>query len=195
MQPSKINLSYIIPTYNKLSYLKTAIANLNAKRKDDEEIVVIDGKSTDGTPLFLQELLDRGEIDRFVSGPEKGLSLQINKGMLMARGELLKIINDDDIYHYDEIQKCKLFMLDHPEIDVLGTNGIQEDGNEYHREEDFLMWKNAEYHPFMIAELGLMMRRSSIPVFGLADTAFLFWMASLRYVLRRARPVLAGILG
>ncbi len=95
--------------------------------------------------------------------------------MLMARGILFKILNDDDTYYFDKIQVCKKFMLEHSEIDALGSNGISHDGKEYHREEDFLLWKTTSYHPFQIAEQGLLLRRSSIPIFGLADTMSRFW--------------------
>jgi len=37
----------------------------------------------------------------------------------MAEGKLLKIINDD-IFFYEGIRKCKNFMLEHPEVDLIG---------------------------------------------------------------------------
>lgn len=175
MQNSHINLSYILVTFNKLPYLKSALETLIPHKKEDVEIIIIDGGSTDGTPQYLQELLSRGEIDQFVSEPDKGQSHGINKGLLQARGKLLKILNDDDTYYHDEIEKCKTFMLNHPEIDALGSNGTNHHGEEYHREEDFLMWKNTPYHPFMIAEQGLILRKSSLSIFGLADTSVIFW--------------------
>jgi glycosyltransferase involved in cell wall biosynthesis len=172
---SQITLSYVLVTYNKLPYLKDALTKLLAHKKADEEIVIVDGGSKDGTPAYLKELFERGDVDLYVSEPDKSLGHAINKGLLMARGTLIKTMSDDDIYYWDEMQKCKMFMLEHPEIDALGTNGTDQFGQEYRREEDFLMWKKGPYHPFMIAELGLMLRRSSIALFGLADTSFFFW--------------------
>ena len=170
-----MNLSYILPTYNKLPYLKVTLSTLLASKKKDEEIVIIDGGSTDGTVEYLRELFERGDVDQFVSEPDRGIGHAINKGMLMAKGELLKTLCDDDVYYYDEIEKCKVFMLEHPEIDALGSNGMEWDKTEYHGEEDFMLWKNTPYHPFMLAETGMMLRRSSIPIFGLADISFVFW--------------------
>ena len=190
-----LNLSYIIVTRNKLPYLRKALANLLAVKKEDEEIVIVDGGSTDGTVEYLQEFVTRGDVDQFISGIDNGLGHAINKGMLMARGTLMKTMSDDDVYYFDEMQKCKQFMLGHPEIDALGTNGTTWDGNEYHREEDFLMWKQG-YHPFMICELGLMLRRSSIPLFGLADTSFTtFWDAEFTIRLTAGKARLAWYTG
>jgi glycosyltransferase involved in cell wall biosynthesis len=182
-------------TRNKLPYLQEALSILIAHKQKDEEIVVIDGASTDGTPFYLQELCERGDIDQYVSEPDKGQSHAINKGMLRARGGLLKIMNDDDTYYFEEIQKCKAFMLAHPEIDALGSNGIQHDGKEYHREEDFMMWKTLPYHPFQIAEQGMLLRRSSIPVFGLADTASRFWEGDFTLRLTSGKALLAWYTG
>jgi glycosyltransferase involved in cell wall biosynthesis len=169
-----MTLSYILVTRNKLSYLKTALADLIAHRKKDEEIVVIDGGSTDGTAQYLQEFLKRGEIDQLLSESDRGIGHATNKGMIMAKGALLKTLTDDDVVYYDEIEKCKAFMLEHPEIDVIGMNGITDDEKEYHREEDFLLWKTTPYHPFMFFELGAIFRKSSIPLIGLFDTSFMF---------------------
>lgn len=191
-----MNLSYIIVTYNKLPYLKASLSKLIAHKKKDEEIVVVDGGSTDGTLEYLQELSERGEVDQFVSGKDKSLGHAINKGILMAKGELLKTMSDDDVYYYDEMQKCKDFLLAHPEIDALGTNGTAHDGSEYRREEDFLLWKHTPYHPFMIGEQGLWLRKSSLALFGLADTSFTyFWDAEFTVRLTAGRSRIAWYTG
>jgi len=191
MSDPQVHLSYVLVTYNKLPYLKDALAKLLPHKTADEEIVIVDGGSTDGTIEYLQELLKRGDIDQLISGQDRTLGHAINKGILTAKGELIKTMSDDDVYYYDEMKKCKEFLLTHPEIDALGTNGIQHDGQDYHREEDFLLWKTTPYHPFMMCELGLWLRRSSVPLFGLADTTNFsyFWDAefTIRFTAGKAR--------
>lgn len=169
-----MTLSYILVTRNKLPYLQTALTELLANKREGEEIVVVDGGSTDGSVEYLTKFFEGGDIDQFISEPDKGIGHATNKGFLMAKGELLKTLTDDDVLYFGEIQKCKAFMLAHPEIDVIGMNGITDDENEYRREEDFLLWKTTPYHPFMFFELGAIFRRSSIPIFGLFDTSFMF---------------------
>jgi glycosyltransferase involved in cell wall biosynthesis len=196
MMPQTLNLSYVIVTFNRLPYLKTALSKLISHKKKDEEIVVVDGGSTDGTLEYLKELHARGDVEQFISGKDKSLGHAINKGILLAKGELIKTMSDDDVYYYDEMQKCKTFLLEHPEIDALGTNGIQHDGKEYRREEDFLLWKNTPYHPFMIGEQGLWLRKSSLAIFGLADTSFTyFWDAEFTVRLTAGRARIAWYTG
>ena len=91
-------ISYVVTTYNKLPYLQQVISRIVAARLPDEEIVVVDGNSKDGTPEYLRGLFDAGHIQQFVSERDKGESHGLNKGMLLARGELIKIMSDDDAF-------------------------------------------------------------------------------------------------
>lgn len=168
-----INLSYVMTTYNKLPYLKEVMKRLLENVKEDEEIVVVDGASTDGTVEYLVELYKQGKINQFISEPDKGEAHGYNKGLLMAKGSLIKIITDDDAFYYPGIQECKKFMLDHPEIDVVGTNGA---GNGQSRSpikmsytQDYALWKNKKI-PFAFCGLGLMIRFKSIALVGLCYT-------------------------
>ena len=90
-----ITLSYIIATRNKLPYLKTGLKKLIAAKKPDEEILVADGASTDGTKEYLEELKKEGKIDFYLSEPDYAESHALNKLFLLANGTLIKIINDD----------------------------------------------------------------------------------------------------
>ena len=50
---SDIKLSYVITTYNKFPFIKEVLTNLINNKKQDEEIIVTDGKSTDGSVEWL----------------------------------------------------------------------------------------------------------------------------------------------
>ena len=173
-------LSYIMATKNKLPYLKIGLEKLIATKQPDEEILVADGASTDGTKEYLEGLKQAGKIDFYLSEPDYAESHALNKLFLVARGTLIKIINDDDAYYYPAVAVCKEFMLQHPEIDFLGTEG----GSFKHESpqhqtirqvagymENFKKWKEAGT-PFEFAVLGLMLRRSSLPLLGLWDPSF-----------------------
>jgi glycosyltransferase involved in cell wall biosynthesis len=174
---STIRLSYVTTTFDKLPYLKEVYARLLKHRQPDEEIIAIDGGSTDGTVEFLTNLKNQGKIDFFLSERDKGESNGTNKGMLAAKGDLIKIITDDDSFHYPGIRECRQYMLENPQIDLLGTEGAS------------INWKRTdpirasdtrpEYRryreegiPFPFCGLGWMIRRSSLPLLGLFDTSF-----------------------
>jgi hypothetical protein len=185
-------LSYVLTTYNKLPYLKQVVERLVAARQPDEEIVVCDGGSSDGTPAYLQGLFEAGQIQQFVSERDKGEAHGFNKAMLRAKGELIKLITDDDAFCYPAIADAKNFMLTHPEVDVLtGNTGLihlerletvsfyDDVADNFHR------WFNNKEVVWMIG-LPLMIRREALALTGLlhtgvvqVDTEFTYRITSL----------------
>ncbi len=170
-------LSYIITTRNKLPFLQQVMMCLLENVQADEEIIVTDGASTDGTKEYLEELFKAGKIHQFISEPDKGEAHGWNKGLLMAHGELIKLITDDDAFYYPGIRACREFMLEHTEIDVLGTNGAAADSLKTDGFFPFGPYYNSYYEkwrddskPFTFCGLGLMIRKSSLPLIGLFYT-------------------------
>ena len=185
---SAYRVSYLVTTYNKLPYLKQVLGRLVAARLPDEEIVVADGGSTDGTPAYLQGLFEAGQIQQFVSERDKGESHGFNKCMLMAKGEVLKYITDDDAFNYPTIRACVDFMHEHPDVDaVMGYNATtQEEDLTYARVKedpavDFMRWYEHK-EPFWMIGLPLLIRRSSLPLLGLFYTGVVF--VDLEYTYR-----------
>lgn len=171
-----IKLSYIVTTYNKLDYLRLTLPLLIANCRVDEEIVVTDGGSKDGSAEFAAELYKQGKIHQFVSEKDFGEAHGYNKAMLMAKGELIKFITDDDAFDYTEIAKCRKYMESNPEIDLLATDGvggvnIENKIVEYSFAGEFKKWTE-DKTPFTFTCLGLMIRNSSIALTGLLNPSF-----------------------
>lgn len=177
---NEITLSYVLTTYNKLPFLKEVIRLLLQNRQADEEIIVTDGGSTDGTKEFLQNLYEQKLIHRFLSEKDKGEAHGFNKAICMARGELIKIVTDDDVYHYGQIREMKAFMLQNPSIDavtgnILSVNVMQQPTFvEWRRSYQlwFEQWVKKEVASTFFSCLPLMVRRSAVPAIGLFDTSF-----------------------
>ena len=194
---NEINLSYVITTHNKLPYLKEVMKQLLENVKEDEEIVVVDGASKDGTVEYLTELYQQGKIHQFISEPDKGEAHGYNKAMLMAKGELIKLITDDDVFYYPGIQECKRFMLEHPEVDVLGTQGGMISISpveaviylEYYN--DWLFTTK----PFAFCGLGLLLRQKSLALTGLFHTGFIRVDAEFSYRITSGKINLAWYTG
>ena len=170
-------LSYIITTKNKLPYLKESLGRLLQHVKNNEEIIVADGASTDGTKEFLSELKRSGKIEYFVSEPDFGESHGLNKLLLIARGVLITVITDDDVFHYPAIGACKKFMLAEPQVDMVSTGGGFKDQNTatgvrpLAYAHDYRQWQK-DHTPFSFCGLGIMIRRSSLPLLGLWNPSF-----------------------
>jgi len=166
-------------TFNKLSYLKEVVKRLLSNIGKDEEIVIVDGSSTDGTKEYLAQLYREGKIHQFLSEPDKGEAHGTNKGTLLAKGELIKIVTDDDDFYFPGIQTCKEFMLNHPEFDMLSTDGLmikwtRLDNPSRKANHESLYKKYKENHiPFDFCGLGWIIRRNSLPLLGLFNPNFI----------------------
>lgn len=184
-----IKLSYVITTYNKLPYLKEVMRLLLLNKKVDEEIVIADGQSTDGTVEFLDGLFREGKIDQFISERDKGEAHGYNKTFLMAKGDLIKVITDDDVFNYEAIDACRKFMEENPAIDLMTgvaamvvtgvltpVEPIQEFFEEYKK------WEEGKLDRFYSNGLALLIRKKSLPLLGLFSNEFTY--VDIEYMLR-----------
>lgn len=181
-----MRISYVLTTRNKLPYLRILLPELINSRKPGDEIIVADSASTDGTKEFLQEMFHTGKIQKFISEPDCGESHGDNKGILLAEGDFIKIITDDDLFSFSVIRECADFMMRNPSIDILIANGgktklMYKPISHFSYEKDFQEWMK-KGTAFASCGLGLLFRRSSLPLLGLLDTSYA--RTDAEYVLR-----------
>lgn len=174
---TEIRLSYVTVTKNKLAYLKQTLPRLIKNKKNDEEILIADGASTDGTKEYLESLKQKGLIDYYISEPDSGEAHGLNKLFLTTRGEFITVITDDDIYDFQRLEDMKNFMSEHPEIDYVGSEGGAKDQNPDRQVRPFIYENNyrewqRNHTPFASCALGLIFRRSSLPLIGLWNTSY-----------------------
>jgi len=184
----RINLSYIIATRNRLPFLKITLEKLIDELQQDEEIVVVDGNSTDGSKEYLQKLFEQGKINQFISEPDRNQAHGWNKALLMAKGTIIKKIIDDDVHSFSTIRKCKDFMIKNPEADVCISNGLTSDLESSQRIDIasrlkyYEAWKSGKTSCFTFNDVYMLVRKSSLSFLGLFDTQFAMmdWEYSLR---------------
>ncbi|MDB5132563.1 MAG: hypothetical protein JWR02_2312 [Mucilaginibacter sp.] len=182
------NLSFIIATRNRLSFLTITLEKLISELQPDEEIVVVDGNSADGSKAYLQQLFEEGKIHQFISEPDKNQAHAWNKAMLMAKGIIIKKIIDDDVFCYKAIRKCKDFMLANPAVDVIISNDLGSDLGDYKKVREnsrlpqFEKWKNGINPSFTFGDVHMLVRRSSLAYIGLYNLSYIMmdWEYSLR---------------
>jgi len=185
MQPI---LSYIIVTKNKLPFFRKALYHLIDNCKIDEEIIIIDGASNDGTVDFLKVLKKNGLISNFISEPDLSEGHAFNKGMLLAKGIFIKVMTDDDVFDFKIIEKCKTFMMNNNSIHFINSlitaYDMKNDKLIPHQSDSdaFLRWYNENKKPYSVCGLGLMIRKNSLSLLGLlkVDTK----LPDLEYSLR-----------
>jgi len=186
---SEVRLSYLITTFNKLKYLKITLPFLLENVREDEEIVITDGGSTDGSQEYLSGLYKDGKIHQYVSERDAGEADGFNKGILMAKGKFIKPLTDDDLFELDGIRKCVGYMLSNGEVDLMGMGGISYDSalDSYESSiaSDTLLFEayRRGKRPFAISGLGVLFRKHSISKIGLYGVNYKrvdmeFWLRS-----------------
>jgi len=99
-----MKISLITSTYNSAKTLISTFESVLAQNYDDYEYIIIDGLSKDNTVELIREWEPKfsGRM-RWVSERDKGLYDALNKGISMATGDVVGILNSDDFFTSDDI--------------------------------------------------------------------------------------------
>lgn len=89
-------VSIVIPTYNSAKTLSACLDSLVSQTYKDFEIIILDGKSSDGTISISLRYTDLFQNIRLISERDKGIYHAMNKGIEMAKGEWLYFLGSDD---------------------------------------------------------------------------------------------------
>ena len=98
-----MKISLITACYNSAKTIKTAMESVLSQKGVEIEYIVVDGGSKDGTVDLLKSYEPKfnGRM-RWISEPDKGMYDAINKGIKMATGDVVGILNADDVLASDD---------------------------------------------------------------------------------------------
>ncbi len=102
-----MKISIITATFNSGNTVADTLKSVLAQTYRDYELLVIDGASKDNTMDVVRnfEPLFEGRL-RYVSEPDHGIYDAMNKGISMATGDVIGILNSDDFYTSDDVLSC-----------------------------------------------------------------------------------------
>ena len=99
----KISLSIITVVKNDEKNIQKTIKSILQQKKRNFEYIVIDGKSTDKT--LMRILKYKKNIDKVISQKDKGIYYAMNKGLNLAKGEIIVFCNSGDYFYKDSLAK------------------------------------------------------------------------------------------
>jgi len=91
-----MRVSIITICYNSEATIRETIASVLSQSYSDIEYIIVDGASKDSTCEIVRSFGDK--ISIFVSEPDKGIYDAMNKGVKLATGDVIGILNSDDFY-------------------------------------------------------------------------------------------------
>ena len=113
-----MNISIITVVYNNKKTILDAILSVHTQTYKNIEHIIVDGGSNDGTLEILKQ--NRNLFDILISEKDNGLYDAMNKGIKIAKGHIIGILNSDDLYNNSNIinEVMNNFIVD-PSLDVI----------------------------------------------------------------------------
>jgi len=113
---SALKVSIVTVCYNSNKTIEKTIQSVINQSYDNIEYIIIDGGSTDGTIDIIKKYDD--EISYWISELDNGLYDAMNKGIKVATGEVIGIINSDDWYDLDTVKNV-VQCFNNKDVDIV----------------------------------------------------------------------------
>lgn len=171
----RMKISIVTATYNSGKTLRDTIRSVLSQQYDDYEHIIVDGGSKDNTMDIVRELepLYNGKL-RWISEPDKGIYDAMNKGLLLATGDVVGLLNSDDFYTSDHILSAIATNIE--EVDAVYGDIHYVDAADLTKCVRY--YSSASFSPkrmrmgFMPAHPSFYCRRELYLKYGLFDTSF-----------------------
>lgn len=99
---TKVELvSVVIPTLNEAGNIKEALTTIHGELKYPNEIIVVDGNSSDGTIEIVKDI----DFCKLIIEPRRGYGLALRKGMKYAKGDIIVMVDGDGTYEFKHINQ------------------------------------------------------------------------------------------
>lgn len=119
-----MKISIITVCYNSAATIEKTINSVAEQIYEDIEYIIIDGNSNDGTLSIIKNYDQL--CDKWISEPDKGLYDAMNKGIEIATGEIIGILNADDVFMDNSVlSKVSDVFIQNPHIEATIGNVIQ----------------------------------------------------------------------
>ena len=113
----ELKISIITVTKNSEKYLEENILSVIGQSYKNYEHIIIDGNSTDKTKNIINKYKEK--ISYWVSEPDDGLYFAMNKGIDKATGDIIGILNSDDVFYPDALRIVNTYFTNDAKLDFL----------------------------------------------------------------------------
>jgi len=112
-----MKVSIATGTFNSQKYIGDCVASVYNQDYDDIEHIIVDGASSDGTLDKINSIPNK--VKRLVSEKDHGIYDAMNKGLKMASGDILGILNSDDFYNKNTVIKDVVAAFENGKVDIV----------------------------------------------------------------------------
>ena len=123
----KIQITIVTVCYNSAATIRNTLESVASQSNKNFEHIIVDGGSTDGTVAVIREW-NKHPI-RLISEPDKGIYDAMNKGIRLASGDIIGILNSDDVYYDSQVLENVSQTMSDASIDSCYADLIYVDQN------------------------------------------------------------------
>jgi glycosyltransferase involved in cell wall biosynthesis len=116
-----LEVSVIIPTYNRASMVVEAVESVLAQEMTNLELIVINDGSTDDTE---ERLTTYGSRLKYHQQENSGVSAARNRGITLSTAPLIAFLDSDDLWFPSKLQVQHSYMIENPEVHICQTEEI-----------------------------------------------------------------------
>lgn len=116
------DVSVIIPTHNRLEFLRKALDSVLSQTPSPREVIVVDDGSTDGTFKWLSSLAEPRL--RAIRQENQGPAAARNRGLELASGKYVAFLDSDDAWLPGKLEAQVRFLESHSEYKICQTEEI-----------------------------------------------------------------------
>jgi len=117
--------SVIIPLYNKENYIENTLNSVFNQTYKNFEIIIINDGSTDNSAEKAKMLLANVNHATVLDQENKGLSSTRNRGVSLAKGRIIALLDADDLWHKDYLESIYNLYQNFPEASFYGTDYLE----------------------------------------------------------------------
>src|SRR5262245_21907442 len=114
-------VTVLIPVYNRVQYVAVAIESILAQHFTNFELLLIDDGSTDGSLEVLRSYTADPRVRLLRNESNLGIPRTRNKGVALARGEYVAMLDSDDYAYPTRLGRQVDFLDRHPDYALVGT--------------------------------------------------------------------------
>ena len=136
-----MKVSIITPSFNSADTIENTIQSVLLQNYPDIEYIITDGGSTDGTVEVINKY--KNKINKFVSEKDKGVYDGMNRGIKRATGDIIGILNSDDIYASNDVIERVVNEMAENNADCCWGDLVYVDAK--NTDKVIRYWKSSEY--------------------------------------------------
>src|SRR4051812_26242675 len=122
-------VSVVIPAYKQAEYLGHTIQSVLAQTYPNFEVIVVNDASPDNTTEVVKQF-DDPRLKYIIHEKNQMLPAARNTGMRAATGEIIALLDADDLFHPEKLETHVAYLAQHPEIGVTYNAHFDMDAQE-----------------------------------------------------------------